>query len=190
MISFTGQLINKFYVQKKMSDGTFKPLEVSFVKINAEDSKDVFAVSKAIDSWIDKRNIAKMIKQKINKNYREFVKEDKKCYNDYFVGTFQKDDFENLEPDKIFSTTQGVKCFDDTIELAYIEVNPKFAKRNNEREVKECGRQTIFSFIDYYSPNSIMLDAINLPAKKVYESVGFEPYSIGGFMIFRGAKNR
>ena len=186
MISFTGQLINKFHVQKKMQDGAFKPLEVSFVKVNTEDTNDVFALSEAIDLWDGKRHIAKMIKQKLKDDFLGFINRRQKCYKDYFIGTFQKENFEKLEPEKIFSAIQAVKCFDDTVELAYIEVNPEFAKRNIAREVKECGRQTVLSFIDYYSPNSIMLDAINLPAKKVYESVGFTPYSTGGFMIYHG----
>lgn len=160
-INFGAKFVSSEKVLKrKASEKTYETNVVSFVEIDPNNSNDIKSIYNATRGWFYD-SYGCCILMTLRDIAENFV--DQKKYK-IFALTSQKNNYEELNPDKILGLSQMILTEGETPYLNYLQVNPDYIEQYDflkNREYKGIGNG--------------MLNAL----KKVYDSISLRAASSG-----------
>ena len=160
MINFTGQYISPLTISKRQTSGEFTPHEVSYVKLDPKNFEDVKALSFAVHSWDNPKQVAMLMVQDICGDYSLSDEFRLSPVKDYFVATFQHEGFDKLDYKAIVGAIE-ISDFDPkTKYIEYFEVNPKYSSKNVSRNLKNIGHSMMNATKDYYPDKDLRLTSL------------------------------
>lgn len=171
-INFTANFIKNTQIKQCRTCDTFIDKEAAIVELDINDKNDIKSLYETASDWDSKGfTYTFEIFCDATKGYEyDDVKKEH-----YIALTTQKDNFENLEPDKII----GLSLFSETKkpenEINWLQVDPESnTERKYEREYKGGGRAIVNYIQETYTDKPIYVqsakDAINF-----YRKCGFYP---------------
>ena len=178
MINFKAKYIHSTDIIKRNGTRDFVNHQVAFVEIEPTNYDDVLAVNSANINWDYGETLSTYIAQSINQIFRKTRQEKEKRF---FALTQQKDKFEKLESDEILGLVEVSKLNENTQEIDYIQLNPKYLGK--VRDFIKMGNAIINSIKKLY-PNKILELSSNGSAFNFYRRNGFLPLNNFGRMRF------
>ncbi len=168
-ITFKANLVSKVSVQKRLAQTNFfYPRRVSLVELDKSLPKDMFVLEQLDESW--------------PLTYVRNIRKDSKRYPDskIFLITEQKDNFKELNKDKILGIEEIFDTYPKECKLEYLQVNPEYEYSKFMRKYKHIGK----AFLD--SLKKIQ----KFPRIEVWSTISAMPfYKANGFVedtIYRG----
>lgn len=178
MINFKANYIHSTNILKKDKVQGFIPHQVAFVEIDPKNYEDVVAINNANTNWDNGETLSTYITHNINKIYKRDSQLKEKRF---FALTLQEDKFEKLEEKSILGLTEISKLDENTQEIDYIQLNPKYLGKI--REYIKMGNAILKSIKALY-PNKILELSSNGSAINFYRRNGFLPLNSFGRMRF------
>lgn len=167
-INFTGSFVKNVTISKLVTDGKLKIEDVALVKLDKTDKRDIMTLAKTAYEW---ENIASGYAPNIYcdsikaKNYPDVSKEH------YFALTTQKDNFEELDTNKILGLSLFFEKQSPNNELAWLQANPSTNHESGKRTYKNIGKAMV-NFIKglFKKPIYVQADKKAIP---FYQKLGF-----------------
>ena len=175
MISFHGSYICELNIMKQQKCDDFTPDTASFVRLHSHNTKDVSAISRAVKSWNSKKYVATLIVDSLtdalfqNSNFYH-----NECIHDYYIATTQKEDFENLIPEKIFGVVEVSPTSPSKTKIEFLEIKPEYSFDNIKRTIKGTGHSIMTILKKMYANTDISVLPLE-SAIDFYKKEGFIP---------------
>ena len=169
-ISFTARFVDSTKIKHRLSFFKNEKLETSIIELDKKNPDDMKALHDAAFSWYDNGGrYATNIYHKATDN--TYLKDVTKEH--YFALTTQKNDFENVKPNKIL----GLMMFSETSnfdnEINYLEVNPSTNRSKHLiREYKNVGKALVDYVKRAYKEKSLFVFS-DARVIKFYKKQGF-----------------
>ena len=178
MINFKASYIHSTNILKKEPNQGFIPHQVAFVEVEPTNFEDILAINNANIKWDGGETLASHIIYNMNSIYKKLpqIKEKK-----FYALTTQQDSFEKLEPESILGLAEVSKLNNETQEIDYLQLNPKYLGK--VRELIKMG-DAIMKSIKALFPNKMLEVNSSATAINFYRRNGFLPLNSFGRMRF------
>lgn len=175
MISFRGNYICDLNIMKRQKLDDFTPDTASFVRLHSHKIQDISAISRAVKSWDSQKQIAASIVDGLTHAHFEnsyFYPDE--CIRDYYIATTQKENFDNLIPEKIFGAVEVSKTSPNKLKIEFLEIKPEYSFDNIKRAIKGTGHSIMTILKKMYAQTDISVMPIS-SAIEFYVKEGFVP---------------
>ena len=175
MISFHGNYIGKLNIMKRQDSDNYIPDTASFVRLHPEKMPDINAIKNAVMSWNSTKQIASYIVDDIVTTHFQNIQFGLSgCTFDYYVATTQKEDFENLIPQKIFGVVEVTSKERGKSTIDFLEIKPEYSFDNLKRTIKGTGHAIMSILKRMYAETDISVLPLG-SAVDFYKKEGFIP---------------
>ncbi len=170
MISFKANPINDTNVKYLNQNGKYKNLPAKLVELEIDSDLDLEALLKVKNNW------------KKGDDYAEFVCRAFQEYHDkvktneaekFYALTSQYGGYQNLDGNKILGVAQVYKEANGSIEIEFLQTDPKYRYGIENRKIKHIGKAITQSIKDIYKNNEITLFSTKV-GKPFYKKLGFK----------------
>jgi ribosomal protein S18 acetylase RimI-like enzyme len=180
MITFKAHFIQNTTIQKRVFD-KFHDKQVSFVEIDTQNPNDILCLKAVNASWDDKETYADDIVSKLCKIFKT-KKDDEHTH--FYAITKQVNGFDNLKNNDILGLVQVRRQQDDSGEIKFLQVAPKFQKINKKRGFKSIGSKLVENILSVMREKTIYLDSTEA-SMKLYQKYGFRVCNSFGRMVLK-----
>ena len=170
MISFKANFVNNTNVKCLNRNGNYKNIPVQFVELDIDSDLDMETLTKVKENWISEDDYAKKICDDF-KDYHDKIKINEA--EKFYALTNQYGSCTNLDPAKILGVTQVYKDFENSLEIVYLQTNPKYKYGTEKREIKHIGKAIIESIKNNFKNNEIFLFTTDA-GRPLYQKLGFK----------------
>lgn len=169
-INFTANLVKQTQVQETADNNNYIPSDVSIVELDKHDERDIKSLYKTIILWKDQN--AKYSSEIYHEAVKGYEYDDTEQEH-YFALTSQKNDFNNLDPERIL----GLMLFSQTNrtedEINWLQVRPNTShKQTWKRQYKGIGEGLINLLKGTWLNKPIHVQA-DVNAVEFYKKMGF-----------------
>lgn len=169
-INFTANLVKRTQIQKTKDFKTYNPTEASIVELDKYDERDLNSLYKTVVLWNDQN--AKYSSSIYHEAIKGYEYDDVEQEH-YFALTTQKDNFKELDPNKIL----GLMLFSQTNakedEINWLQVRPNTSvKQTWKREFSGAGKGLVTFLKDTKLGKPIHVQA-DINAVEFYKKMGF-----------------
>ena len=170
MISFKANFVNNTNVQCLNRNGNYKNMPVQFVELDIDSDLDMETLTKVKENWVAEDDYAKKIHNDF-KDYHDKIKQNEA--EKFYALTSQYGSCTNLDPTKILGVTQVYKDFENSLEIVYLQTNPKYKYGTEKREIKHIGKAIVSAIKENFKSSCILLFTTNA-GRPLYQKLGFK----------------
>ena len=170
MINFKASYHLSTEYLKKNVNNEYEKFPASFVEIQTKQKDDIFALMHTAKLWQTENNGKTTFASDIAHDayYDNHIQTAK-----IFALTKQKNNFENLIPEKILALMEVLPRGKKLQEIIFLQVSPEKNFNNKNREYKNIGKSFVTSLINLFPQKDIVLEPLE-NARKFYLKLGFE----------------